>query len=123
MFDSPTEDIIVANNQTTLTISIGVVKAPKAFKVDMIKEYIRITNVYNTGENKTPRDLSGLKLMVLPKLLVKLVMFTVAVELVVYIPVPPQPLYSGTLALKIYSKLLTRISGIPMHLFFALTKY
>ena len=55
MFDSPTEEIIGANNQTTLTISIGVVQAPKAFKTDMVEEVILITTVYNTGANRTPR--------------------------------------------------------------------
>ena len=58
VLDPPMETSIGANNQTDLTISTGVVQAPKALKLPTMEEVTAITTAYNTGADRTPRGVS-----------------------------------------------------------------
>ena len=58
LLDPTTEICIGANNQLDLTISTGVLQAPKVIKSPTMDEVITITTVYNTGANRTPWGVS-----------------------------------------------------------------
>ena len=47
----PMEVIIGANNQLSLAISTGAVKAPKSLKTLVMEEFVAITTAYNTRAN------------------------------------------------------------------------
>ena len=51
----PTEPIIVANNQPTMTVRNGVIMMPQVLKTSTMPEFIRVTTPYKTVENSTPR--------------------------------------------------------------------
>ena len=52
------ESRIGTNNQPVLTISTGVVQAPKALRQPVMEKVIAITTAYNVGENRTPQRIS-----------------------------------------------------------------